>query len=121
MADFLGFPQLKPEDIIRGSGTGAVLDAPDMLTTEEQAAFASRTPLWFYILREAELNGGKLTGVGGQIVAEVFHRAIEGSRISIVRDPSWRPSLGGDGTFSMVDLLLFAFENNKDLLAPLGD
>jgi hypothetical protein len=121
MADFLGIPQLKPEDIIRGSGTGAVLDAADALTAEEQAAFASRTPLWFYILREAELNGGKLTGVGGQIVVEVFHRAMEGSRISIVRDPAWRPSLGDGDRFTMVDLLLFAFENNRDLLAPLGD
>jgi hypothetical protein len=121
MADLLGIPQLKPEDIIRGSGTGAVLDAADVLTVEEQAAFASRTPLWFYILREAELNGGKLTGVGGQIVVEVFHRAMEGSRISIVRDPAWRPSLGDGDRFTMVDLLLFAFENNRDLLAPLGD
>lgn len=121
MADFLGIPQLKPEDIISGSGSGAVLDAEGVLTLEEQSAFAARTPLWFYILREAELNGGKLTGVGGRIVAEVFHRAIEGSRISIVRDPAWRPSLGQDDRFTMVDLLLFAFENNKDLLAPLGD
>ena len=121
MADFLGVPQLKPEDIIAGGGTGAVLDAEGVLSAEEQATFASRTPLWFYILREAELNGGRLTGVGGHLVAEVFHRAMEGSRISIVRDPSWRPSLGDGDRFTMVDLLLFAFENNKDLLAPLGD
>ena len=32
-----------------------------------------RTPLWFYILREAELAGGtQLTGVGAWIVAETF-------------------------------------------------
>jgi hypothetical protein len=60
--------------------------------------------------------------VGGRIVAEVFHRAMEGSRISIVRDPSWRPELGPDpDTFRMVDLLLFTFEGRADLLAPLGD
>jgi hypothetical protein len=59
--------------------------------------------------------------VGGRIVAEVFHRAMEGSRASIVRDPLWRPSLGPDeSTFRMTDLLLFAFENSKELLAPLG-
>jgi hypothetical protein len=46
------------------------------------------TPLWFYILREAELNRGKLKGVGARIVAETFHRAMEGSQASIVRDPS---------------------------------
>ena len=31
-----------------------------------------------------------------------------------------QPGRDGD-RFTMVDLLLFAFENNKDLLAPLGD
>ena len=47
---------------------------------------------------------------------------MEGSRISIVRDPAWRPSFGPDAnTFRMVDLLLFAFEGKADLLNPLGD
>jgi hypothetical protein len=54
-------------------------------------------------------------------VAETFHRAIEGSSASIVRDPAWRPTFGPDSnTFRMVDLLLFAFEGKKSLLAPLG-
>ncbi len=84
-------------------------------------------PLWFYILREAEAKGGgKLTGVGGRIVAEVFHRAIEGSRHSIVRDPFWRPFLTpdpqrkADEKFEMTDLLLYAFEGKAELLNPLG-
>ena len=84
----------------------------------------SQTPLWFYILREAELNGGRLTGVGGRIVAETFHRAMEGSLHSIVRDPTFRPTAlvanPGD-RFNMSDLLLFAFEGRADLLNPLGD
>ncbi len=46
---------------------------------------------------------------------------MEGSQASIVRDPTWRPTLGPDSkTFRMVDLLLFAFEGKKKLLAPLG-
>ena len=73
------------------------------------------------MLREAERNGGKLTGVGARIVAETFHRAMEGSQASIVRDPTWRPTLGPDNsTFRMVDLPLFAFEGRKALLGPLG-
>ena len=84
----------------------------------------TQTPLWYYILREAELNGGKLTGVGGRIVAETFHRAMEGSAHSIVRDASFRPTAlvtnPGD-RFNMTDLLLFAFEGRADLLNPLGD
>jgi hypothetical protein len=79
------------------------------------------TPLWFYILREAEFNQGRLKGVGARIVAETFHRAIEGSRHSIVRDTAFRPSFGPNNkTFRMVDLLLFAFKGQKSLLAPLG-
>ncbi|MGW0583313.1 peroxidase family protein, partial [Streptomyces sp. NPDC002920] len=84
-------------------------------------------PLWFYVLREAEVNGGgRLTGVGGRIVAEVFHRAMEGSRHSIVRDPFWRPFLSpvderrDKGVFQMTDLLLYAFEGRAELLNPLG-
>ena len=104
---------------IRDGNNGADLS---LLTGKQRDAFLKDTPLWFYVLREAELNGGKLKGVGGRIVAETFHRAMEGSENSIVRDTAFKPSLGPDNqTFRMVDLLLFAFEGKKELLAPLGD
>jgi hypothetical protein len=103
---------------IRDGKGGAKLDK---LTAAQRAALLKDTPLWFYILREAELNGGRLKGVGARVVAETFHRAMEGSQSSIVRDPKWRPTLGvKKGTFRMTDLLLFAFEGKKGLLAPLG-
>ncbi len=103
---------------IRDGNNGADLGA---LTQTQRAALVKDTPLWFYILREAELNGGKLKGVGARIVAETFHRAMEGSQASIVRDPTWHPTLGPNSTtFRMVDLLFFAFEGKKALLAPLG-
>jgi hypothetical protein len=103
---------------IRDGSNGAALDG---LTQAQRDAVLTNTPLWFYVLREAELNGGKLKGVGARIVAETFHRAMEGSQASIVRDPAWRPTLGPNSTtFRMVDLLLFAFEGKKALLAPLG-
>ena len=104
---------------ILGTGDGAVLDE---LTDAERDTFASATPLWFYVLREAELNGGRLTGVGARIVAETFHRAMEGSRHSILREPDWRPTLGGaTNRFTMMDLLIVAYDDDKDVLAPLGD
>ena len=103
---------------IRHGSAGVELDG---LTRTQRTALLRDTPLWFYILREAELNSGRLNGVGARIVAETFHRAMEGSRDSIVRDRGWRPTLGPDSdTFRMVDLLLFAFEGRKSLLAPLG-
>jgi hypothetical protein len=104
---------------IRNGKNGADLSG---LTRQQRNAVVTKTPLWFYILREAELGSGKLRGVGARIVAETFHRAMEGSEHSIVRDPTWRPSLGPNNTtFRMVDLLLFAFEGKKALLNPLGN
>lgn len=103
---------------IRDGKNGASLAK---LTNAQRAALLKDTPLWFYVLREAELNGGRLKGVGARIVAETVHRAMEGSQSSIVRDEKWRPTLGvKKGTFRMTDLLLFAFEGKKGLLAPLG-
>jgi hypothetical protein len=122
MATFLknrgvNLTRLTKAQIKNGSG-GADLS---LLNQAQREAFLKNTPLFFYILREAELGGGRLKGVGARIVAETFHRAIEGSSASIVRDPTWRPKLGPDNnTFRMVDLLLFAFEGKKSLLAPVG-
>jgi hypothetical protein len=103
---------------IRDGRGGAKLDG---LAKSQLDALVKQTPLWFYALREAEFNGGRLKGVGARIVAETFHRAMQGSTASIVRDQTWRPTLGPNSkTFRMVDLLLFAFKGQKSLLAPLG-
>jgi hypothetical protein len=113
----LSITKLTRAQLHHGDG-GANLDS---LTKGQRDRVLTDTPLWFYILREAELNGGKLTGVGARIVAETFHRAMEGSEHSIVRDPAFRPKLGPNNTtFRMTDLLFFAFEGKKTLLAPLG-
>ena len=107
---------LSVADILQGNGGVDLTGLPP----EQKDRIVADTPLWFYILREAERNNGCLTGVGGRIVAEVFHRAMEGSRHSIVRDPAWRPRFGRGKTFEMIDLLMFAFEGNVELLNPLG-
>jgi hypothetical protein len=70
-----------------------------------------RTPLWFYVLREAEVTaaGEHLGPVGGRIVAEVITGLIRGDRQSYLRqDPDWTPTYGSDGSFTMVDLLTAA-------------
>jgi hypothetical protein len=70
------------------------------------------TPLWYYVLKEAELAGGqRLAGVGARIVGEVFLGLLaldEDSYLS--ENPRWRPSLPArvPGTFTMSDLLTFA-------------
>ncbi len=105
LATLFEVPPLEQQQIIEGQG-GAQLE----LSEEEAALLCADTPLWFYLLREAEVNGGRMGPVGSRIVAETFHRAIETSRESIVRDPNWRPSRGPTpGIFKAVHLLLFAF------------
>jgi hypothetical protein len=123
MVRFLKTKGLNPTKLtatqIRTGSNGATLGS---LTTVQRNALVVNTPLWFYILREAEFNQGKLGSVGSRIVAETFHRAMQGSTFSIVRDSNFRPTLGPDNTtFRMVDLLLFAFEGKKALLNPNGD
>jgi hypothetical protein len=91
------------------------------LSAELQTELVTETPLWFYILREAGLNGGKMGLIGGRIVAEVFHRAMEGSRISLLRDTSFQPSLGRKaGEFRMTDLLTLAYDATAGDLRPLS-
>lgn len=76
-----------------------------------------RTPLWFYILREAEVVelGERLGPVGARIVAEVVLGLIQGDRSSYLsQDPDWQPFLPTldparhHDDFLMVDLLAFA-------------
>jgi hypothetical protein len=67
-----------------------------------------RTPLWFYVLREAQVTeGGEQLGpVGGRIVAEVIIGLIRGDSQSYLRqDPDWTPTYGAGGEFGVTDLL----------------
>lgn len=75
------------------------------------------TPLWYYVLKEAEVlaNGEHLGPVGGRIVAEVLIGLMEGDKQSYLKqDPDWTPTLptvepSHQGqSFSMIDLLTVA-------------
>jgi hypothetical protein len=64
----------------RRQGTRALSD------DQRSASLTKNTPLWFYIVREAALNNGRLKGVGARIAAETVQRAMERSPTSIIRD-----------------------------------
>ncbi len=71
------------------------------------------TPLWFYILKEAELmeDGLRLGPVGGRIVGEVFIGLLKADETSyLAARPNWTPVLTSatPGEFHMTDLLTFA-------------
>lgn len=77
-------------------------------------SFVEPTPLWYYVLKEAEVMeaGLRLGPVGGRIVGEVIIRLLQTDPGSLfAADPGWRPDApaGGAGAgFRMVDLLTFA-------------
>jgi Animal haem peroxidase len=74
--------------------------------------FERSTPLWYYVLKEAELlaDGLHLGPVGGRIVAEVFIGLLETDPGSyLTAQPRWRPTLTHNGgMFRMTDFLSFA-------------
>jgi Animal haem peroxidase len=73
--------------------------------------FERSTPLWIYVLREAEVieDGLHLGPVGGRIVGEVILGLLEADPGSyLVDEPRWRPTLGSGGSFGMTDFLTFA-------------
>jgi hypothetical protein len=85
-------------------------------------ALKGRTPLWFYVLKEAELNAGSRLGrVGSRIVAETLVGLIKQSRYSILEAPEWWPGYGrgepgtNSAVFEMIDLLHCA-----EVINPIG-
>jgi Animal haem peroxidase len=76
------------------------------------AGFERSTPLWYYVLKEAEVvaDGLHLGPVGGRIVAEVFVGLLQSDPGSyLAASPRWQPTLPGkDGSFRMTDFLTFA-------------
>jgi hypothetical protein len=74
--------------------------------------FERSTPLWYYVLKEAEVvaDGLRLGPVGGRIVAEVLIGLLQTDPGSyLATRPRWRPTLPAkSGTFRMTDFLTFA-------------
>lgn len=86
------------------------------LKKELEGRFSSATPLWYYILKEAEVfcKGQHLGPVGGRIVAEVFIGLLAADPTSYINlQPRWEPSRGQfgcrrSGDYSIQNLLQFA-------------
>jgi Animal haem peroxidase len=93
-----------------------VLSAADLSDAAQiRESFATSTPLWFYILREAELSqdGLRLGAVGGRIVGEVFIGLLQADpEAFITAQPDFKPTLptktGKAEDFRMIDFLTFA-------------
>jgi hypothetical protein len=80
--------------------------------------FHHETPLWYYILKEAEVrnNGEKLGPVGSLIVADVIMGALQRDADSYLSiDPTWVPTLPGpknSKSFGISQLLRFVIAHS---------
>lgn len=92
---------------------GAQVLTPVQLSELAPFSMDRSTPLWYYILKEAEVfeNGLRLGPVGGRIVGEVFIGLLKADKDSyLVVDKNWKPTLPSakSGDFEITDLLKFA-------------
>ena len=103
-------------DMARGRALGLPCGqdvAAAMKMSRSDLGLSGKTPLWYYLLREAEVdNGGlRLGPAGATIVAEVLVGLLAADPSSYLRvAPAWKPELPSiePGTFTMVDILRFA-------------
>jgi hypothetical protein len=117
------YGSLAVRDLQRGQGVGLPSGEAvarhlgvEPLTPEEAGLAAGgwglETPLWFYVLKEAEhrCGGERLGPVGGRIVGEVLVGIVDADGESYrAVDPAWRPTLPAAGpSFGLADLLQFA-------------
>jgi hypothetical protein len=92
------------------------LTADQLELTDVAAELQLHPPLWYYILKEAQLlaGGRRLGPVGGRIVAEVLLGLLALDPLSYLRvEPAWRPRAplaSDDGTFDMPQLIRFALK-----------
>ncbi len=101
LAGAMGAPQLDAADLLLGDA-----DEP------AREALSAATPLWYWLLCEAQKAGGQHLGpLGRRIVGEVLVGLIETDPESFLnQEPGWEPGeLGGtQGDFTMASLVRFA-------------
>lgn len=105
----LGLPS--GQNVARAMGISPLSDADLGLGERGAPDFNGDAPLWFYVLREAELLAGAqhLGPVGGRIVAEILVGLLAGDPMSWLNvEPNWQPPLAQNGRFGMPELIRFA-------------
>ena len=94
---------------------------PDMIEPDQskQGLFRLRqkggfeTPLWYYILKEAELAGGTRLGkLGSRMVGEVVGGGIYYNKVAFVHHPEWTSIINNTRVVMMRDLVDFVTGKN---------
>jgi len=124
--DTAAYHSLAVRDLLRGETTALpsgeavarTIGAQPLSACEVEYTWPHGTPLWFYILKEAEHrgDGNRLGPVGGRIVAEVLIgllRADPASYLSL--EPDWYPTLPANGPgFGLTDLLAPGVDRDRN-------
>ncbi len=87
------------------------------------------TPLWYYILKEAQVlgdGGNRLGPAGSRILAEVFVGLLQTDPEAFLhkdQQPGWTPTLPAafPGTFAMADLLRYVEAKTGGFLNPINE
>jgi len=99
----LGVPKLTAAELTAGLGADEVA-----VLRKKSGLLLKKTPLWYYLLREAAVkSGGETLGpLGAKIVAETFVRILRRDALSLL-NVSFAPSLprSNPATFTFADLV----------------
>lgn len=109
VAAAMGVAPLTADELRRGNG-----DALNQVLTDH--GFLDRTPLWFYVLKEAEVraNGNSLGELGSRLICETIIGQLLNDPESYLNQPGgWNPSQGvklpnGDPIVTIADFIRFA-------------
>lgn len=95
-----------------GEITSGLPPAETTLLNQNGGVLLAKTPLWYYILREAAVLGGgnSLGPVGAKIVAETFIKMLKRDKNSYLNTPAFAPILPSKiaGDFTIADMMIFA-------------
>ncbi|MFD4959457.1 heme peroxidase family protein [Microbacterium sp. NPDC058389] len=102
-ASQLGVPKLTASELTSGLGADEVA-----VLNKKSGLLLKKTPLWYYLLREAAVKtGGETLGpLGAKIVTETFVRMLRRDTLSLLNVP-FAPSLprSNPATFTFADLV----------------
>jgi hypothetical protein len=109
VAKAMGVPTLTEDELRQGN-------TPEVTAALEAGGFLQNTPLWYYLLKEAEVraNGNSLGELGSRIVVETQIGLIRNDPRSYLNlDNGWDPSKGvklanGDPIVTIRDFFAFA-------------
>ena len=109
VAGAMGIAPLSEEELQQNN-------TPELNQALEDGGFLTRTPLWYYVLKEAEVraNGNSLGELGSRIVAETIIGQLQADPNSYLNQSGgWDPSQGvklenGDPIVTIRDFIRFA-------------